>query len=227
LLTLLCWGLWSVIFAITLLLAWRHRQRRSDLTGIFPALVLSGAILTCYHFMYYDFLVAGLPVLLLFTEPRRYFQVRLWQKRSERRISGNGECSPEMLSYYEPTLDHLTPPPMPLLTGGRRPRWVVAPIPPLLLVLMLALPAISCIVDPSYHFPPWETFLLLLLWAWCGYRLIEPTRDRQDGHQTPLGDGRGSDELRMNAAQFAELGADVRSTHQRLADQHGADAGCM
>jgi hypothetical protein len=169
--------LWVTVLAVTLFVAWRCRQRRKELTGLFPAFVMMGAVFTCYHFMYYDFVVAGLPVLLLFTEPSRYFQARFWQrprwwKWGWPRSFGKSACSEEMLRYYQPSLTDLTPPPMPLLPGGRQPRWVAAPAPPLLLFLMLALPALHCMQDPSYHFPPWETFALLLLWAWCGYRLL-------------------------------------------------------
>jgi arabinofuranan 3-O-arabinosyltransferase len=120
------WGLWAAVLAGTLFVAWRRRQRRKELTGLFPAFVLMAAVLSCYHFMYYDFVVAGLPVLLLFAEPRRYLQ---WRFR--------------------------------------------ALVPPLLLFVMLAAPALSSLCDPSYHFPPWETFVLIMLWAWCGYCLLK------------------------------------------------------
>jgi hypothetical protein len=176
LVSVLGWVLWGTTLAGTLLVVWRCRQWRKELTGVFPAFVLSGGIFTCYHFMYYDFVVAGLPVLLLFTQPRHHLQVRFWQwtrwrNPSESLSSGNEAGSQEMLRYYQPSLDDLTPPPMPLLPGGRQPRWVVAPIPPLLFFLMLALPAISGYFDPTYHYPPWDTFMLLFLWAWSGYRL--------------------------------------------------------
>jgi len=177
LLDILGWGLWGAVLAVTLLVVWRCRQRRKELTGVFPAFMLSGAILTCYHFMYYDFLVAGLPMLLLFTEPRRYFQVH-FLSGSEPPSLGSGAIAAEMQRYYQPSLEDLTPPPLPLLPHGRLPRWVVAPIPPLLLFLMLAVPALSCLLDPSYHFPPWETLILLVLWAWCGYRLWKRANHR-------------------------------------------------
>ncbi len=122
--TALGWGLWGAVLTGTLFGVWQCRQRRKELTDMFPAFVLSAAVLTCYHFMYYDFVVVALPVLLLFADPRRYWQ---WRFR--------------------------------------------AFVPPLLVVLMLAAPALSSIWDSSYHFPPWETFVLLLLWAWCGYCL--------------------------------------------------------
>ena len=176
-LEILGWGLWSAVLAVTLFVAWRRRQQRKQVTGLFPAFVLSAAVLTCYHFMYYDFLVAGLPVLLLFSEPRRYLQWRI------------------------PAL-----------------------VPPLLLVLMLAAPGLNSLFDPSFDFPPWETFVLLILWAWCGYCLLNPSRDRPGAEPPSLPDGRGSDDLRIKTAQLAQLGADVGGAHKRLADQHGADA---
>ena len=73
LLALLGWGLWGIVLVSTLFVVWRRWRRRHELTGPFPAFVLSGCVLTCYHFMYYDFVVAGLPVLLLFTEPVALF----------------------------------------------------------------------------------------------------------------------------------------------------------
>ena len=126
-----------------------------------------------------------------------------------------------MQRYYQPTLTDLSPPPMPLLPEGRRPRWVAASMPPLLLVLILALPAYGCIRDPNYHFPPWDTFVLLFLWAWCGYRLL--TRPISDASRKCWSDKRFSEASLTD--KLAELGADVGGTHERLADQHGPDAG--
>ena len=131
LLSFLGWGLWTLVLSATLLVAWRCRRRRKELTGPFPAFVLTGVVLTCYHFMYYDFVLAGLPVLLLFTEPRRYLQWRFQ------------------------TL-----------------------VPPVLLLLMLSLPALNSLIDPAFRFPPWDTFVLLFLWMWCGYRLLKAINHR-------------------------------------------------
>jgi hypothetical protein len=224
--TALGWGLWTVVFAGTLLVVWLRRRRMRELTGPAPAFVLLGCFFSCYHFMYYDFILGGLPVLLLFTEPRRYFQVMFWRRPSSRAASDAESDDPGPGSalwwYYQPTLDDLKPPPMPLLPGGRRPRWVRAPIPPLLLTLTLALPALGCLIDPTNHFPPGETFSLLALWAWCGWRLLV---DRDDSvaraEQAPASAVRAA----LDAVQLAELGADVGRPHERLADQHGADAG--
>jgi|SRR5579884_3186700 len=129
--SILGWGLLAAVLIGTIFMVWRCRRRRKELTGLFPAFALSAAVLCCYHFMYYDFVVAGLPVLLLFAEPRRYLH---WRVR--------------------------------------------ALVPPLLLFLMLATPALSSLYDPSFHFPPWETFVLLLLWVWCGYCLWREANHR-------------------------------------------------
>jgi hypothetical protein len=203
---LLGWGLWTTVLGFTLFVLWRRREQRKALTGPPAAFVLSAAIFSCYHFLYYDFIVAGLPVLLMFTEPRRYVELLFWQRprwlRCRRSPSGEGEAKP--LSTKE---------------------WLMAAMPPLILVVIVVVPAISCIRDPSYHFPPSDTFTLLFLWAWCGYRMLRPG---EEAAPSSLQAPRSMKEVGLNgtvhAAQFAELGGDVGSTHERLADQHGADA---
>jgi hypothetical protein len=91
---------------------------------------------------------------------------------------------------------------------------VRAPIPPLLLVLTLILPALGCLIDPSNHFPPGDTLSLLALWAWCGYQLLVQ-------RVSPVGTGGiesvSSDHAAL-AAKFAELGADVGGAHEGLTD---------
>jgi hypothetical protein len=220
------WGLWLIVFLSTLLAAWLRRRRLQEMTGTAPAFVLLGAFFSCYHFMYYDFILGGLPVLVLFTEPRRYFQAVFWRPpRWLSRFMGDTveATTPSGLLkwYYQPTLDDLTPPPMPLLPGGRFPRWVRAPAPPLLLTLVLALPALGCLIDPTNHFPPGDTFSLLVLWAWCGYRLLV---DPVSSTGTTDAEAASSDGATL-AAKFTELGADVGGAHEGLADEHGMDTG--
>ncbi len=226
--TALGWGLWSVVFLSTLLVALLRRQRLQEMTGPAPAFVLLGAFFSCYHFMYYDFILGVLPVLMLFTEPRHYFQAVLWRpprwlaRFMDAGIKGTTP-SGQLRHYYQPTLDDLTPPPMPLLPGGRISRWVSAPAPPLFLALTLALPALGCLLDPTNHFPPGDTFSLLALWGWCGYRLlVDPVSStgRTDA-EAILSDGA------VFAAKLTELGTDVGGAHESLADEHGADASCL
>jgi hypothetical protein len=215
--TVLGWSLWTVVLVLTLFVAWRGRRRMQAVSGSAPSFVALGAIFACYHFMYYDVMIAVLPVVLLFTEPRRYLRPLFWRWPPP---AYPVEKVVALQRYYQPTLNDLTLPPLPLLPEGRRPRWVRAPIPPLLVFLLLIVPPVSIALDPSYHFPPSETFILLLLWAWCGYRVLIDRAEKDESV--------GSDAVGLHAAhtaKFAELGADVGGAHERLADEYGADAG--
>jgi hypothetical protein len=178
--SVLGWLLWMAVFCATVLVVWRGRQRMRAVSCPAASFVLLGAIFSCYHFMYYDALVAGLPVLLLFMEPRRYLRAAAW----------------------------------------RWPRWVNTVIPLLLVVLMMSVPPICCALDPTYHFPPTDTFALLLLWVWCGYRVLAG-----DEEIDSVGDGLLALDGAIQPAELAKLGTGIVGAHERLADQHGADAG--
>jgi hypothetical protein len=221
------WTLWSVVLGITLLIVWLRRRQVQALTGPAAAFVLLGSVCCCYHFMYYDTLLAVLPVLVLFTEPRRYLQAVPW--RPPRWLTRRASEPPDMLParewqrYYQPGIDDLAPPPMPLLPGGRSPRWVRAPMAPLLCFLILFLPAVCYLSDQSNHYPPGDTFGLLLLWAWCGYRLLKDRTTAQPGERLSSVDGLAVNGA-IHAVQLAELGPDVGRAHEGLADQNRADA---
>jgi hypothetical protein len=80
--------------------------------------------------MYYDSLLAALPVVVLFAEPSRY-------------------AAPLLGKRYSGPED-----------------W---PVPPLLLVPLLALPGPLMFFHRHKYGYPVETYLLLLLWGWCGW----------------------------------------------------------
>jgi hypothetical protein len=135
-------ALWLTVAALTVFVAlWRWR-RPAGFSGIPAAFLLLGAWLSCYHFIYYDVLLAALPVYLLLAEPR------LW----------NG-----------------------LLTLPQPERLCNA-TPLVLLALFFLVPHTADGIDylvtngkPIFHSPPFDTFCLLALWAWCGWRwLREP-----------------------------------------------------
>jgi hypothetical protein len=150
---------------ITLMVVWWQRRRPVPLEGPGAAFVLLGAWLSCLHFMYYDVLLAALPVGLLFTEPAQFLHVRFLRRRDE-------VMSPEAEAYYRPRRPDELPPPMPLLPEGRRPRWVCNPLPPLVLLLLLILPGLSMRYDPRGFGQPIDTLMLVGLWAWCGWRWL-------------------------------------------------------
>jgi arabinofuranan 3-O-arabinosyltransferase len=73
--TALGMGLWFAPLAVTVAAVVRRGRRGARVTGgPQAAFVLLGAWLACYHFMYYDVLLAYLPCCLLYAEPRRVWR---------------------------------------------------------------------------------------------------------------------------------------------------------
>ena len=71
--TLIGQVLWLTILGLTVVVAlWRWR-RPAGTDGPAAAFLMLGAWLGCFHFMYYDALLALLPVCLLLTEPPRWW----------------------------------------------------------------------------------------------------------------------------------------------------------
>jgi hypothetical protein len=117
--TALATSCWTAVAAVTVAVALLRRQPVRAEDGPGAAFVLLGAWLSCFHFMYYDTLLAALPLLLLFTPAR-----------------GNKV------------------------------------VPFAVLVLLIGLYYGSTTLRPDYRFPPSDTYLLLGLWAWCGWELL-------------------------------------------------------
>jgi hypothetical protein len=182
-------SLWLTAIALTGTVAWRQRREQPAIEGPAASYVLLGAWLSCYHFMYYDVLLAALPIFLLFTEPRRLLDVKFLGRPSPVPVAGKPPGAPgvllsaEVLTYYQSGLRE--PPPMPLLPGGTLPRWVWNSLPLTLLVLLCVLAPLSFALDFTGHGPPFETLILLALWAWCGWKWLrgEPS----SGHATTIG----------------------------------------
>ncbi len=132
-------GSWLAVVGLTVLLAlWRWR-RPAGVDGPAAAFLMLGAWLGCFHFMYYDTLLAALPVCLLFTATMRW--------------------------------------------------WLRNPVPATMLVLLIVLPHTADGIDylrtggrPTYHSPPFDTFCLLALWAWCGWPLALGRYTRSVSH---------------------------------------------
>jgi hypothetical protein len=144
--TWLGFGLWFVTVATTAALAWHQRRRTAALDGPAATFVLLGAYLSCYHFMYYDALLASLPVFLLFTQPRRSLEDLF-----------GGSSAPD----------------------GTRSTWARSPLPPVLLLLLIVLPYAGANLDPTFHFPPFDTLCLLVLWWWCGWTWLRMKDERE------------------------------------------------
>src|SRR5262249_54393187 len=125
--------------------------------GAGPAILLLGAWLTCYHFMYYDVLLAFLPAALLFADPRRYLDRFTFVIASlfRRRDAG------PLAEYLQPALARSLPRAEPMLA---RPGnvWVLNRfVPTLLLPVIVAYKYVPPVGTPV------EVAGFLVLWLWC------------------------------------------------------------
>jgi arabinofuranan 3-O-arabinosyltransferase len=66
--SLIGWGLWLIVIEITTRIA--VNRKCGGYLGYGPAFLFLGAWLSCVHFMYYDVLLAALPVFLLYQSAR-------------------------------------------------------------------------------------------------------------------------------------------------------------
>jgi hypothetical protein len=172
-------GLWLAVVGATAALALARRRQPAAVAGPPAAFVLLGAWLSCFHFMYYDVLLAALPVCLLFTDPWRYFDAPFLRRRRppEARACSEGPVlgprssaiqrgqPPEASAYYDPRLGAPLPAGPPPDLG----RWAWNALPPVALALTIGLPYLCIHLDPTHHYPPMDLFTLLALWAWCGW----------------------------------------------------------
>jgi hypothetical protein len=190
----LAWAAWAVVFATTVVIyLWRGDRKRP--TGLGAGFLFLGAYLTCFHFMYYDALLSALALAVLMADPRPYLRARAFA------------VAPVALAAAVPADRALTPPaagPSPL---GPRMLGYVNSFPLTILMLLLVVenslsglelegtfgvryfgapptgsatepmvPRVKADTGPRF---PLDTYLLLLLWGWCGWRLVakrdEPT----------------------------------------------------
>jgi len=85
---LIGWAMLLLVFEATVRLTCLRGTRPGPVVGPGVSFVLLGAWATCFHFMYYDVLLAALAVVLLFTEPRRYLEP-IYVGRHHSRETGN------------------------------------------------------------------------------------------------------------------------------------------
>jgi hypothetical protein len=141
--TLLGWGMLGAVLIFTVGLTLRLRRGSRQTEGPAPAFILLGAWLSCFHFIYYDVLLAALPVALLFLDPRCYL----------------------------------------------RPSLVPRPTVPLVLgVLLLIMPNVWFFLPPDRRPPmqiPWDQYLLVLLWLWCGWAWARQVKGGWTGGGSP------------------------------------------
>jgi arabinofuranan 3-O-arabinosyltransferase len=184
------WLLWGTIVATTAVVSWRCRLRAVD--GYAAAFVGLGAMLSCYRFIYYDFTVAAFPVALLLTHPERFMTPTLLVAAA---------APPELAGFVAPRplvgLPAPTKIPVPLRSIAVLNSFVLTAIALLILneqaigpldiqasvtigrLAREAVPQPLRIATGSYG-TPWDTFILLALWIYCGTRILVGLGDKSN-----------------------------------------------
>jgi hypothetical protein len=185
----LAWALWGAVFATTAVvyLVWGDRKRA---TGIGATFLFFGAYQTCYHFMYYDALLSAVGFAVLLAEPARFLRTRVFALSLVPQ-------SPPVTGERVLAAPASAPNPLDTRLVG-----YVSSFPLTILALLLLVenslagmkleatfgigyyahtianpdrttstvtPRLMADTGQEY---PWESFLILAAWAWCGWRLI-------------------------------------------------------
>ncbi len=172
-----------------------RREQSRAITGPVAAFIFFGAWMSCIHFMYYDVVLAALPVFLLLTEPHRYLQPVLVAVKFLPTDSVKGDLA----RYFRPGLEKIVPSSIAWLPAGYRNLCVLNSLTLSLIVLLavsdLLLPLIGIKVSVSAsalkHAPlpmpieysttcdgtPWPTFCILALWAWCAWLWLRASHE--------------------------------------------------
>lgn len=185
----LAWSLWGVVFASTVAVYLRFGDRRRA-TGAGVAFLFLGAYLTCYRFMYYDALLAAMGCAVLFADPARFLRTRVFGLVPVEHPAPLPE--ERVLATLSPSSSLI----------GPRLLGCVNSFPLTVFALLLfhenslagldlkatvgvgywggattgsdgatgrTTPRVE--FDTSVNYP-WETGMVLVLWAWCAWRLI-------------------------------------------------------
>jgi arabinofuranan 3-O-arabinosyltransferase len=183
-------GWWSIaaVFEITWrLTSLRKEQAARDTEGPAPAFLLLSSWLLCFHFMYYDVLLAAFPVFLLLTYPRKFLVPRFILIFLARRI----HLGDDLYGFYKPVFQGHAPPPVPVMPILHRHVWVLNSLELTLVFILLLIPPVFPQLGISNpHGTPWETFVLIGLWLWCGWTWLRDsanhkiTKERKDEKNT-------------------------------------------
>jgi hypothetical protein len=204
--------LWLTPVVVTILVVLWRRRRVKDVTGPGAALVLLGAYFACYHLMYYDLMLAALPVVLLFADPVSFLPLVRWR----------GSIPPlNATSLTTAPLEPDAGPPLLLLIlrGGwmaaftPRPHWFRNLLALALLVLLLASPALFRLWLAESPSPPWDTFCLMGLWLWCVW-VVGAAQQEASGSELPAEESSPAAEPSgAELGQLAQLGPDIGGAH--------------
>jgi len=176
-----CWSVQLGIILVTALVYLTRADHRKP-WGLGAAFAFFGAFLSCYRFMYYDALLAGVGWVCLFADRTAWLPPATSLRRA---VTGFVESAPTLILAAV------------LFTENVIWTWVVK-----------ATAVAEGFGDRAVRFEighdyAWDTLLTVLIWLWCGWRLL-------------LGDER--------PAQGGEGGPDVGGPHELFADENGIHA---
>lgn len=165
------WGLWAAVFVPTVLVTLLRAGRRP--VGVGAAFLFLGAFLSCYRFMYYDLLLSAVGIALLLADPAA-LRTRAFALTPSDPDPPLGPKREVFVNSFPLTVLAL------LYVVENHLHWVGAAAT--LAAERLGRPGTAPDgstewVVPKLQFDttlgyPWETVLLLGLWAWCGLRLL-------------------------------------------------------
>ncbi|MDB5313887.1 MAG: hypothetical protein JWO38_8089 [Gemmataceae bacterium] len=181
------WGLWGVVFGTTVLVyrVWANRRKP---IGLGAGFLFLGAFLTCYRFMYYDVLLSLVGVVCLLAEPGRFFRTRVFgvdltpqvpmpARSLDRPAAAADPFGPKLVGYVSSV-------PLTLLAGLYLVENVLTGLAVEATVGVIgwghpttAADGATAMTTPRMHADtsiayPWDTVLVIALWAWCGLQLI-------------------------------------------------------
>jgi arabinofuranan 3-O-arabinosyltransferase len=170
------WALWAAVFVPTVAIYLTRGGRRP--VGVGAAFLFFGAFLTCYRFMYYDILLAVMGFGCLAAGPggllrTRVFSLRLTPTTAPLRAPPPEESGPRAVGYLNSF-------PLTILFGLFLIENVLIPLDVRTTSLAAgwlrekpdgSLGAATIHLDASLSYA-WDTFLVILVWAWCGARLL-------------------------------------------------------
>jgi hypothetical protein len=182
--TIIGWSLWGLVVAVTAMVALLRRRDVRKSEGYGAAFVALGAWASCFHFIYYDTLLALLPITLLLTDPRRFVTpILLAITAAPPRLTAFFAPRP-VASLPGPAPAPITPPSTAVLNS------FVLTVVTVLIVLEQFAGDLDITASVSFgrmkegvmpnplkfttgqSGTPWDTFLLLALWAYCGARVL-------------------------------------------------------
>jgi arabinofuranan 3-O-arabinosyltransferase len=185
----LAWSLWGVVIATTTWIYLRYGDRQRS-TGVGIGFLFFGAFLTCYRFMYYDLLLSAVGFAALLSEPKRFLRTHVFG------------LTPVSQTPVLGTARELNPPQPTTNILGSRLLGYINSFPLTVLVLLLLVEnsfsgmnlqatlgfgyyarvttgadgatgiATPRVEADSGSSNPMDTYLIFMLWMWCGLQLI-------------------------------------------------------